>query len=214
MAGSGMDWTCLAWSSMWQPKTAGAVPDWALGKDPGLPLYACITPAENTQLRCCNSTKASSINSKPQSVSALSCKFRALACSSHSKAAAPAQQQMLTQNHAREAHALTYKGHAANWGLSNQHSAHPPANHPFQQPTRAETPVFPPQCPGPQAEQKEWQRLAPCTRGERQSWGLLSRKIKTWSQIHQRVLGNCLISHRTNYLLLSIVHPALSLAAP
>lgn len=93
----------------------------------------------------------------------------------------------------------TPEGCAGSQGLSNQPSTHPPASHPFQQPTQAEAVTFPLRCPAPQAEgTKSHRLLAPCTRGRAED-DPLGRRMKTRSQVHLQALKYYFISQRTNY---------------
>lgn len=136
-----------------------------------------------------NSMKASSRNSKPPKASALVCKFGASACSSHTAAAHTHSGTKPVADGARTTEASgsrcsqrsassTPEGCAGSQGLSNQPSTHPPASHPFQQPTQAEAVAFPLRCPAPQAEgTKTLLLLAPCTRGRAED-DPLGRRMK------------------------------------
>lgn len=73
------------------------------------------------------------------------------------------------------------KGCAARQGLSNQSSTHPPANHPFQQPTQAEAAAFPLPCPAPkQSKRNDKTPGVQLKRGEAElRTPPLSRRMKT-----------------------------------
>lgn len=84
----------------------------------------CFCVPASSQLRCRNSMKASSSNSKPQKASALGCQFRAPASSSHTAAACTCSRTELVADCTHTAPApgrrCTEQHGAVRQGLSNQ----------------------------------------------------------------------------------------------